>query len=249
MSNDEYGDPIPPEPKKLPALVIPPIDGVLPFIGSHNPLTRSNVARRVSMTIPTPATNGIPRLFHFDGEREMAVALEALLSPDLYNLEVQLPKIRYDFPKGKHREKNWPGHHFDLRLTFVGGYRRGVYVKNGTILRRRKTQDEIAAIFEATPSTFADDLIVVNGDDYTQAYRDNLRRLWLKHQRPDQEVDAYVESIAREGNYWYISDLTKLCDIPHPDAFGAVLRLVARRTLGVDWYSVINAHSRVWLQA
>ena len=113
--------PTPEGTKELPALVVPPIPGVLPFEGAHNPLTRSNTARRVSMVIPTPATKGVPQVYHFDGEREMAVALEALLSPGLFRLEVQLPKIYFDFPKGKYKRKNWPGHHFDLRLTFSDG--------------------------------------------------------------------------------------------------------------------------------
>lgn len=44
--------------EKLPALVVPPVFGVLPFTGSLNPLTRSNTAHRISMTIPTHATEG-----------------------------------------------------------------------------------------------------------------------------------------------------------------------------------------------
>lgn len=151
--------------EKLPALVVPPVFGVLPFTGSLNPLTRSNTAHRISMTIPTPATEGVRKIFHFDGEREMAVALEALLHPDLYNLEVQLPGISYQVP-GKKKQT----HFFDIRLTFRDGYRRAVYVKNGSTLARREAQDEIDAIFRAVPEEFADDLIVVNGDYYTRPY-------------------------------------------------------------------------------
>ena len=50
-------DPTPEGTKKLPALVVPPIPGVLPFEGAHNPLTRSNTARRVSMVIPTVSSS------------------------------------------------------------------------------------------------------------------------------------------------------------------------------------------------
>ena len=181
MTIAEYSDYSPIKTEKLPELVVPPIRDVLPFEGSHNPMTRSNTARRVSMTIPTPATDGKRQVYHFDGEREAAVALEALLSPDLFRLEVQLPKIYFDLPQGYNKRKKPRGHHFDLRLTFNDGYKRAVYVKNATSLARRKTQDEFAAICEATPQSFADDVIVVNGDHYTMAYRDNLYRLFYLH--------------------------------------------------------------------
>jgi hypothetical protein len=192
-------DPSPVKQKKLPALMVPPIVGVLPFNGAHNPLTRSNTARRVSMVIPTPATNGVPQLFHFDGEREMAVALEALLSPDLFRLEVQLPKIFFEDPNKKNSKKKYSGHFFDLRLTFADGHRRAVYVKNGASLAKTHTQEEIAAIFKATPPSFADDLIVVNGDHYTQAYRDNLRRIFHISQGLDRDADPHVEEVALRG--------------------------------------------------
>lgn len=242
-------DPTPEGTKKLPALVVPPIPGVLPFEGAHNPLTRSNTARRVSMVIPTPATKGVPQVYHFDGEREMAVALEALLSPSLFRLEVQLPKIYFDFPKGKHKRKNWPGHHFDLRLTFSDGHKRAVYVKNGTSLATRKTQDEITAICEATPQSFADDVIIVNGDHYTMAYRDNLRRLFYLNGKTNTAADRLVENVACNANYWYVSDLTRQCDLAPRDAWQSVMRLIGQRVLGANWYNVINVHSKVWLNA
>lgn len=240
-------DPSPVKQKKLPALEVPPIVGVLPFNGAHNPLTRSNTARRVSMAIPTPATNGVPQLFHFDGEREMAVALEALLSPDLFRLEVQLPKIFFEDPKKKNFQRKYSGHFFDLRLTFSDGYRRAVYVKNGTSLAKTCTQEEIGAIFEATPPSFADDLIVVNGDHYTQAYRDNLRRIFHISQSLNRASDRHVEEVARRGGYWYISDLTAMCHVEPVLAWRSVMRLIGQRVLITDWYSVINTHSRVWL--
>lgn len=41
--------------EKMQSLKVDPIPGVLPFDGSRNPLTRSDTASRVSMTIITPA--------------------------------------------------------------------------------------------------------------------------------------------------------------------------------------------------
>jgi len=99
------------EQKKMPALKVNPIPGVQAYDGYRNPLTRSSSASRVSMTFATPATKGQRKVYHFDGQREMAVGIEAILSPDLYGLEVQLPPVNYRIRKGKLRE-----HSFDLAL-------------------------------------------------------------------------------------------------------------------------------------
>ncbi|MBL3575224.1 hypothetical protein JMK10_05700 [Rhodovulum sulfidophilum] len=37
--------------KKQPALVVPPIHGVLPYAGDPNPLTRSDTVKRVSVSL------------------------------------------------------------------------------------------------------------------------------------------------------------------------------------------------------
>jgi hypothetical protein len=81
MSNyrDWVGEDTPPK-KKLPALDVGPFHGVLPFEGARNPLTRSNTAKRISAAIATPRTGGVRQVYHFDGEAEFYVAVEALLS-------------------------------------------------------------------------------------------------------------------------------------------------------------------------
>ncbi|MCA0943866.1 hypothetical protein LCM08_02960 [Salipiger pacificus] len=94
MSNYEDWLQDQPAPKKeQPALVVAPIHGVLPYAGALNPLTRSDTAKRVSVAIATPMTGGIRQVYHFDGESEYAVALDALRSPELYGLEVQLAPV------------------------------------------------------------------------------------------------------------------------------------------------------------
>lgn len=228
--------------KKLPALKVNPIHGVLPYEGYRNPLTRSNSASRVSMTFATPATKGQRKVYHFDGQREMAVGLEAILSPKLYGLEVQLPPIFYPYGKKKPNE-----HSFDLRITFRDGFRRAVFVRNGTSLARQKTQDEITAIFAATPASFADDKIIVNGDHYTRAYRDNLLRIYKASAAIDKEADAHVFERARTGHYWLMCELLAQCDIAWARAFNAVLRHVGQGAIKANWHAVISEYSRIWL--
>ncbi|AZB65613.1 hypothetical protein EBL87_17940 [Cereibacter sphaeroides] len=226
-------------------LDVAPIHGVLPFAGARNPLTRSNTARRVSFAAATPATGGVPQVYHFESEAESVVAIEALLHPDLHGLEVQLPPIPFRCRRsGRTRE-----HHFDLRLTYRDGHRRAVFVRNGWSLGKRATQDEIDDIFTAIPEGFADDAVVVNADDYSRAYRDNLRRIWHLSRNPDPAADAHVEAVARAANYWLMKDLVAQCDLPPAAAWQSAMRLIGRRILRADWHAAITLHSRIGLAA
>lgn len=246
MSNyrDWVGEDTPPK-KKLPALDVGPIHGVLPFEGARNPLTRSNTAKRISAAIATPRTGGVRQVYHFDGEAEFYVAVEALLSPDLYGLEVQLAPIDYY----DRRSRKWRQHYFDLRLTYADGHRRAVFVRNGTSLAKQETQDEIDDIFAALTLDFADTACVVDADRYTKAYKDNLRRLWECSKVQDAEADGIVEKAAREESYWLLRDLISKCPIENWRAFQAAMRLVARKVLRADLYGVLDYTSRVALHS
>ncbi len=194
------------------------------------------------MTIATPATRGQHKVYHFDGQREMAVALEALLSPELHGLEVQLPPIYFPKNDGKMHP-----HSFDMRITFRDKFRRAVFVRHGESLARQETQDEIKAIFAATPRSFADDKIVVNGDHYTRGYRDNLLRVWEASKISDKSADAYVLQRAQNNFFWHMQDLMDACDLPKGRAIDSILSLIGRRIIGANWHAVICSYSRIWL--
>lgn len=241
-----YGDWEPTEvhTKKLPALEVDPIHGVLPFAGSRNPLTRSNTARRVSMAFATPATDGVRRVYHFESEGESAVAIDALLNPNLFGLEVQLPPITY-FSRTARKQRR---HSFDMRVTFRDGFRRAYFIRHATSLARLDTQAEIEDIFSAVPPVFADDCVVVRTDDYSRAYRDNLRQVWDVWNKEDEEADTEVERVARRGGYWLLRDLIGRCQIEPSRCFDASLRMIGRKVLRADWNALINYHSRVELR-
>lgn len=243
MYNLENWDPSPPKSPKMPRLKIGHIPGVLPFAGARNPLTRSNSAHRVSATFATPATQGQRRVYLFESEIEYAVAQEAWLSPDLYELEVQLPPVAYFSPK----VQDIRNHHFDLRITFADGYRRAVFVRNEDSLERPSTWDEIDAIFEATPAEFADDTIVVSGAEYCRARRENLRRICYAMEHAVSAEDAHVEAMAHARRFRLIQDLIAHCDIPAPQAWRATLRLIGRGILSADWNATLNRYSRIWI--
>lgn len=242
----KYGDWEPTEilTKKLPALEVDPIHGVLPFAGSRNPLTRSNTARRVAMTFATPATKGVRRPYYFESEGESAVAIDALLHPALFDLEVQLPAIRY-FSRTARKQRK---HSFDMRITFRDGFRRAYFIRHAASLARLDTQAEIADLFSAVPPGFADDCVVVRTDDYSRAYRDNLRQVWEVWNKEDEEADTEVERVARRGGYWLLGDLIGRCQIEPSRCFDASLRMIGRKVLRADWNALINYHSRVELR-
>lgn len=229
------------ETEKRPPLKLGPIPGVLDYAGHRSPLSRSNTSHKISMALPTPATKGVPRVYHFESAREMAAALEVLLSPDLYELEVQLPKIPYVNSRKQKCE-----HSFDLRITSRSGFRTAIFVRHGKSLDKPSTQDDINAIFEATPPGFADDKIVVNGDDYTRGYRDNLQRVWEAIKRADPDADYHVLDRVRGTSYWDLGQLLGNCDFAAPRAYDAALRLIGRKLLGTNWHTLIWNRSRVW---
>lgn len=235
------------DPRKLPeskALEVPPVPGVLPYSGARNPFTRSNSAHRICTTIATPATEMKPTIYVFESAAEWAVGLEVMLDPDVYALDVQLPPFKCRTVSGS-KEVFWD-HFLDLRVTFKDGFRRAIYVKNGTGLKSRRVQKEIAAIEAALPAELADDMIVVNADDYTRPRRDNLFRFWLARQKVDAAADAHLFEKARTSSYWLLNELIAQCDMPPNRMFQAAKRLVSLRLLGADWNSIFNENSRVW---
>lgn len=228
--------------ERQPPLRVGPIHGVLPFDGARNPLSRSNSAQRVLMTCATPATKGKRKAMFFESAAEHAVALEALLSGQLYDLEVQLPPISYMSPHGRKRE-----HYFDLRLTYHDGYRVAIFVRNDRSLKKADTWAEIDAIFAAMPTSFANEAIVVNANHYCRARRDNLRRLYEMSLHPDPETDARLLDCAAHCSFYFASDLIAQASLPGSLGMAGVLRLIGRGALGADLNAVITDHSRIWL--
>lgn len=228
----------------LPKLEVPAPFGVLPYNAARNPMSRSNSAHRVSMAMAFRATAMVPQIFHFESGGEFAVALEASLDPELYGLEVQLPPIRYPWPWNK---KGYRDHYFDLRLTFDDGFRTAVYVKNGKALKQERIKAEIDAIFSCVTEDFADEAIVVNTDDYSRPYRDNLRRMWKHCQSPCDANDDILEEAAHTKNYWLLKDLVAQCPLTRAEAWQSALRLIARGRLAADMNAVFCHQSRVWL--
>ncbi|GFE67324.1 hypothetical protein [Litoreibacter roseus] len=220
-----------------------PIHGVLPFTGVRNPISVSSTSQKVMLPYKTEANNWMPRVGAAESAAEAAVAEEALISPDIYDVEFQPVEFAYQYPAGRKRK-----HTIDLRLTFRNGLRRFVFVRNRTSLRKPETQEEIEAIWLATPPSEAHEFAVVEADTYSRPRRENLRRM---HRAVCFEPDPIADHIVTDALWgisalWRMSDISKVVDLSRARIFDACLRLLANGQLGANLDNVICHHSRVW---
>lgn len=219
------------------------IEGVLPFEGKRNPTAVSSTSYKAAFQYKTAANKWKPRLGLAESGAELAVAEEILVSSNLWDLEFQPVTIPYTDPNGVRRN-----HTIDLRQTFLSGRQRLIFVRNRSSLEKPFVQAEIECIRFAARREFGHQLIVVDGDSYTKARRDNLRRMHrLIAFQPDQIADDLVEeAVARLTTLWRMSDLTRVMDLEPSRVFQSCLRLIARKKLGADMNGVISHNSRIW---
>lgn len=235
-----YG--VPKSPKQK-ALKLNPIYGLLPTRAVRNPITRSGTSQKVVLPYRVAATGFQTEIGLCDSVAEAAVGEEALISPDVYDVEFQAVTFPYRHPEGLIQY-----HTIDLRITYHNGLRRMVFVRYGESLSHASTMAEIEAIYEAIPHGEADEFVVVNADTYSRARRDNLSRMHrLVAFQPDPESDLIVEKVVSNlKSLWLMSDLAKHIDLPKRRVWQSCLRLIAAGVLGADMDAVICHHSRIW---
>jgi hypothetical protein len=138
----------------------------------------------------------------------------------------------------------------DLLITFRNGHRRLVFVRNEESLKKPRTERQIQAIVAATPKRAADDMIVVNANDYTRQRRDNLMRMHHFVFHPDDEADeALLETAQSLKSFYYMKDLFPHAPVSQPRAFAACHRLVAQGALHANLDHVLWENSRLQLAA
>lgn len=232
--------------KKLPrasALNLGEIHGVLPFDGIRNPSSRSTTSQKVIFPYRVPANDWVPKVGMAESWSEAATGLEAIMSPNIYDVVFQPCKVRFHDEDGGTR-----AYTHDLLLTFRNGHRRLIFVRNGSSLRKPQTQRQINAIVAATPKEIADDMIVVNADDYSRQRRENLLRMHHFVFHPDEEADDTVLAAARRlRSFYFMKDLFPHAQVPQRRAFAACYRLVARGSLRANLDHVLweNSHIQV----
>lgn len=221
------------------------IYGVLPYDGVRDPSSRSSWAQKVFFGYRTPANDFRPKLAKTESLAEAAVAIQALMGPDIYDVGFQPLTVHYQNESGK----NVPYTH-DLLLTFKNGLRRMVFVRYERSLRKPSTQRAIQSIIAATPRTAADQMIVVSAADYTRQRRENLFRMFrlFPTPDPDPEADAIVlRTMKSHRSIYLMKDLFPLAGIDQRRVFQACYRLIGTRKLIANLDHVIWEHSRIEL--
>jgi hypothetical protein len=235
-------------PQKLPRMSpieLDAIHGVLGFDGVRNPSSRSNTSHKLFMPYRTPANDWVPRVGIAESAAEAAVALQALMSPNTYDLQFQPLSVQF---LDENRTSRTYTH--DLLLTFRCGHRRLVFVRNEASLEKPRTVREIQAIIAATPKSAADDMIVVNANDYTRQRRENLFRMHSFMASPDWEADDLVwEASRRLRTFYQMKDLFPQVAVSQKRAFAACYRLVAQGLFHANLDHVLWEHSRIGVAA
>ena len=234
-------------PPKLPPaseITLGNIWGVLPFDGVRNPSGRSNTSHKVFLTYRTAANDWKPKVGIAECAAEAAVGLEAVMSPDTFDVAFQPLAVEYEDEGKKHVYTH------DLMITLRNGKRTLVFVRNEASLKKPRTHRQIEAIAAGTPKTAADDMIVVNANDYTRQRRDNLMRMHHFVFHPDPEADEALLKVARSlKSFYYMKDLFPHAPVSQPRAFAACYRLIAGGHLSANLDNVLWENSRVEVAA
>ena len=197
------------------------------------------------LTYRTPANDWNPKVGIAESAAEAAVALEAVMSPATYDVSFQPLAVRFRDEDGAMRSYT-----HDLLITFRNGHRRLVFVRNEASLKKPRTAREIQAIVAATPTRDADDMIVVDANDYTRQRRDNLMRMHHFVFHPDPEADeALLETARSLKSFYFMKDLFPHAPVSQPRAFAACHRLIAQGALHANLDHVLWENSRLHLSA
>jgi hypothetical protein len=234
----------PPKLPKSSAIKLDQIYGALPFDGVRNPGFRSSSSHTIWFPYKTAANDWQSKVAICESAAEAAVGIETLIAPETEDVMFQPLTVKFQVD-GRRREYT-----HDLLITLKSGHRRLVFVRNGESLTKPKTWREIEAIRQATPPTAANDMIVVNADDYSRQRRENLFRMHEMLQDVDQEADALVLFVAKNlKTLWKIEDLFPHVALPQRRVFRACYRLIARKKMIANMDNVILETSRVQVAA
>lgn len=242
--NDSWGY----APTKLPRMdpiKLDEIFGVRQFDGVRNPSSRSNTSHKLFIPYRTPANDWIPKVGIAESAAEGAVAIQLLMSPEIYDLEFQPCTIEYEDEDGIKRKYT-----HDLRVTFTSGERRVIFVRNHHSLLKPKTRRSIDSIFKATTPDISDTKVVVDADDFTRQRRENLFRMYycMTIADPDPEADQIVwEAVHNISSLYFMKDIFKNLEIEQWRAFQACYRLIAKDLLWANLDNVLweNSHIRL----
>jgi len=167
------------------------------------------------------------------------------MSPEVYDVAFQPLTVHFRDEDGAARSYT-----HDLLITFRNGHRRLIFVRNEESLSKPRTQRQIEAIVAAIPKRAADDMIVVNANDYTRQRRDNLMRMHHFVFHPDAEADEALLRPARSlPSFHFMKDLFPHVPVSTARAFAVCYRLIARGAMRANLDNVLWENSRIEVTA
>ncbi|PHP28687.1 hypothetical protein [Limimaricola cinnabarinus] len=227
--------------KRQTAIQLGQVRGVLPYTGVRNPLSASHSSHKVMLTYRVPANDNQPKIGLCDSAAELAVAHDLLMHRDTYDLEFQPCTVKFKF------DGALESHTYDFRLTLTSGERRLIYVRYRESLKRPRTKAQLLAIVAATPASEGHRVLVVDADSYSRPRRDNLRRMRIALDHPDDWADEVVfDAACHQRNLWLMRDLIAAIDLEPWRSFQSILRLIGRGQIKANLDQVVGYHSRIW---
>lgn len=147
---------------------------------------RSRASGRSIQTCLLPAWER-PRKVICESLLELKVLHLLLTRPDIWDLVEQPPRIRYKTQDGKPK---WAV--YDFLVTLKCGRRIAIAVKPAAIVEETGFRQELILIRNATPLSFADDVVLVTDRSFAPADARNAERLNEFRRHPDGEADAVI---------------------------------------------------------
>lgn len=228
--------------KRKSKIQIDAIDGVLPYEGLHNPLSRSDTSYKSGMPLKTKANGDVPKVALNDSDAEEAVKIEAVLQPNVYDVHCQPVKVK--LPGGKGEPKS---HTFDVGIEFDCGRSKLIFVRGQISLNSSRTKSRIATIVRHTPADAADEIVVISDASFSRVYRDNNRRILMCQMMPNVDADEGVVDLvdhARAGTR--LEDIVAASGLPEAVAYHAIMRMIGAGRIGAERDAFIDYPSQIW---
>jgi hypothetical protein len=170
--------------------------------------------------------NGKKFTLHFESKLELMVIMMLLGRGDVVDVWEQPPHVTYlkaDGSIGKHT--------YDFRVVLDDGSVVAVAVKPAEKAARAAFQADIARVAQATPKSFANDVVVMSEADFTHAQVVNATRYFEFSKDTDIEADLAVQGVVAD-----LSGVTSIDGIVRRTklagrAYRAVVRAIFAKTL------------------
>jgi hypothetical protein len=228
--------------KRRAQLKIGPIDGVRPYEGLHNPLSRSNTSYKSGFLMRTKANDYEPVVALNDSDAEEAVKIEAILQPNVYDVHCQPVKIKLSGGKGEPKS-----HIFDVGIQYDCGRSKLFYVRGQISLNSSTSKSRIANIVRHTPVDAADEIVVISDASFSRVYRDNNRRILMCLMMPNAEADeGVVDLIDHACVGSRLEDIVADSGLPESVAYHAIMRMIGAGRIGAERDAVIDYPSQIW---